>query len=386
MIPGASPVPEIRVLSIVPYPFLPPRMGGQKGIALFNRFLSRHLTLHAAVTCDNIAEAEDTYPLFPVLGRSRMRYINPLLFFRIRRIIRQRSITHVMLEHPYLGWLGLWLKWFCSVQLVVHSHNIESHRFRSTGAWWWRILWSYERFIHRKADLSFFVTEEDRQYAITRMEVQAERCHTITYGFDLSSPPTAAEKLVSRSELLRRHGIPDNHVLLLFNGTLDYAPNRKAMDTLLHDLVPHLISSGMDFTLLICGKNLPPEYNQLHDYAEQHVLYAGFVEDIATYFKGSDIFLNPVTDGGGIKTKLVEALGYNLACVSSREGAIGVPASIAPNKLFLAESSRPDAWTETIRLASENKAHTIGPAFFRHFYWDEIARKAAAAIQQSTRR
>ncbi len=37
-------------------------------------------------------------------------------------------------------------------------------------------------------------------------------------------------------------------------------------------------------------------------------------------------------DGGGIKTKLVEALGYNMNVVTTTSGAIGVPLSITGEK------------------------------------------------------
>lgn len=80
----------------------------------------------------------------PVLGKSRFRYINPFLFFSIRKIIREKS-THLLIEHPYYGWLGILLQLFCRVKLIVHSHNIEATRFKSTGKWWWGILWNYEK-------------------------------------------------------------------------------------------------------------------------------------------------------------------------------------------------------------------------------------------------
>ena len=49
-----------------------------------------------------------------------------------------------------------------------------------------------------------------------------------------------------------------------------------------------------------------------------------FVDDIDLYFKACDLFINPLLDGGGIKTKLVEALGFGKKAVSTVNGAIGV--------------------------------------------------------------
>jgi len=68
------------------------------------------------------------------------------------------------MEHPYFV-VGVLLKWVCGVKLVVHSHNWRG-RLETMGKWWWRILWVYERWVHRRADYNFFIQDEDMQYAI----------------------------------------------------------------------------------------------------------------------------------------------------------------------------------------------------------------------------
>lgn len=373
-----------RVLSIVPYPFLPPKMGGQKGIALFNRFLSKKLSLQAVTTNNNTPEPEDTYTCFPVLGSRLWRYVNVLLFFKLQKIIRKNNITHVLLEHPYYGWLGWLLQKTCRVNIIIHSHNIEALRFRSTNKWWWKLLWYYERWTHRLAQGNFFISDEDRTYAIQHFRLNPAICHTITYGFDLASPPTDAERQQAKNTICQTHAIPSNHVLLLFNGTLDYAPNRQALDTILNQLLPLLEAEpAFPFSIIICGKNLPTSYNQLIAYQNRHVIYPGFVEDISLYFKGADLFINPVVEGGGIKTKLVEALGFGLSCVSTQQGAIGVPPAITSGKLCVVDDNDPKAFSQAIlRMAAyAQTAAPIGPAFFDHFYWDTIAGKAASAIE-----
>ncbi|MBK7558780.1 MAG: glycosyltransferase [Chitinophagaceae bacterium] len=78
------------------------------------------------------------------------------------------------------------------------------------------------------------------------------------------------------------------------------------------------------------------------------MIYAGFVEDINLYFKGCDIFINPVVNGGGIKTKLVEALGYDLSVTSTKTGAIGIPVEMTGNKMKISEDNDWKAFTLTI--------------------------------------
>ena len=357
-------------------------MGGQKGIASFYEALEKELAVTLVSTQNNGTPEGKISQFLPVLSKSRMRYVNPFLFFKLRRIIKSNQSKVLILEHPYLGWLGAMLKWFCGVKLVVHSHNIESQRFKSTGKWWWGILWNYERWTHRRATHSFFVTDEDRQYAIQQFRLSEKNCSTITYGFSFHQPPTANEKQAARKVLIRQWGIPENHHILLFNGTLDYPPNFQALLTILDEIAPRLaLEKNFNYTILICGKNLPAELDQLKAYKTIQVQYAGFVDDISLYFKGADLFINPVEDGGGIKTKLVEALGNNLPAVSTINGAIGIPLSVTGSSMQLVPNKNPAQFVEAI-IIQRNINSRIPDAFFEYFYWDNIAKKASAKLRE----
>ncbi len=355
-------------------------MGGQKGIALFYQFLSKKTDVTLISTRNNENPVELNAEFLPVLTNSKYRYINPFLFFTIFETIKKRKSTHLLLEHPYLGWLGILTKVFCNIKLVIHSHNIESLRFKSTGKWWWKVLWFYEKLIHRKADVNFFITQEDRQYAIEKFHLKEHQCHTITYGFDLSAPPTNEEKIKAKSQLQQQFNFADDTTILLFNGTLDYKPNQDALDIIINKINPILLQQKQfKYSIIICGKNLPSHYNNLIDIQSKNIIYAGFVDDIGLYFKGSDIFINPVTDGGGIKTKLVEALGYDLFCVSTKNGAIGVPANICNNKLQIIEDNNFEAFANSIITSNPQQFH-IKDDFFNHFYWQKITDKATEII------
>jgi polysaccharide biosynthesis protein PslH len=371
----------VKVLSLVSYRFLPPDMGGQKGIGLFNRHLAKHLDLYCVTVKENSPHAGEGYTIKNILSDHPSRYINPFYFFTLSRIIKEEKITHLIIEHPYYGWLGTLLKWFSRVKLIVHSHNIEGLRFKSTGRWWWGILWHYERFTHRRADLNFFIHDDDRNYAITHFKLVPEKCVTITYGFENSGIPSHEEKAKARQVVCNAHNITEGEKILLFNGTLSYKPNLDALDIILEKINPSLLAEkNFRYKIIICGNKLPADYNGLIEFKEKNLIYAGFVDDINLYFKGSDIFINPVVDGGGIKTKLVEALGYDLSVISSRSGATGIPTEITGDKMKVVADGDWAAFTNEIM-----KADTDIPtpsAFYDHFYWGNITKKASGMIDQ----
>jgi polysaccharide biosynthesis protein PslH len=369
---------RLPVLTINSYKILPALMGGQKGIALFNEYLAAHVNLISVSVKSNEVSLAKGYKMVPVLGNSSLRYINILYFFALRTIIKKNGIGHVILEHPYYGWLGLLLKWFCSVKLIIHSHNIESLRWKSTGHWWWRILWWYEKKIHQLADMNFFIHDDDRLFAINQYKISSAKCTTITYGFERSSAPSKQERKAAREILEKKFAIGENEKIILFNGTLHYKPNLDALDTILQKINPILLSASFAYKIIICGKGLPASYNNLKAYTNKNILFAGFVNDIDLYFKGSDIFVNPVSEGGGIKTKLVEALGFNLYVVTTKNGAIGVPLAVTGDKMIITEENNWEQFAGAIlRAETEND---IPPAFFDHFYWGSIGKKAAGIL------
>lgn len=364
----------LKALGLVSYKFLPPKMGGQKGIAFFYDYLSKHINITCVTTCANDISAVSNYNVLNILSNSGLRYINVFYFFTLRKIIVEKNITHLIIEHPYYGWLGLLLKWFCKVKLIVHSHNIESVRFKSTGRWWWCILWHYEKFVHQFADHNFFIHNDDRNFAITNYKLIPEKCATITYGFELQTPPPPEEKIQAKKALCKLHQVDGDNKLLLFNGTLDYKPNQDALDIILQEINPILLADKQfKYKIIICGRGLPSTYDDLKNYATQNILYAGFVDDINIYFKGADIFINPVTDGGGIKTKVVEALGYDLSVVSTYSGATGIPVEITGGKMKLTMDKD---WNEFAKnIIQTDTGLKIPPVYFEHFYWGILQKR-----------
>ena len=367
-----------NVLSIVPYKIFPSDSGGKKYIASFNEYLSKYHSLYCVTVKDNLPSSA-SYKIINEISNSKFRYLNFFYFGIIKKIIRQNEITHVILEHPYLGWLGILLQKFCKVKLIIHSHNVEAERFKTTGKWWWKILQHYEKYIHSKADFTFCITESDRQYFINNYKTSPEKTAVITYGIGWNAAPTAIEKSLSREYLFKKYSLEKGTWLYLFNGVLDYKPNVDAVKNIIERVNPLLMQLNISYKIIICGRNIPPEMNELKNYVHKNIIYAGFVDDISIYYKGSDVFINPVTSGGGIKTKLVEALGYNLNAVSTMYGATGIDENICNGKLLLCGNDDWDCFA-TKMLEAVILDRYILHEFFNYFYWDNIAKKAAEII------
>ncbi|MFT3751197.1 MAG: glycosyltransferase [Agriterribacter sp.] len=372
---------QIRVLAIAPYRFLPAVNGGQKNIALFYKYFSALIPL----TCVTVkgttkSQADGNYNLLTIFSNNPLRYINPFYFFSLKKIIRERSITHVLLEHAYYGWLGWLLKKFTGIKLVIHSHNIEGLRFKSIGKWWWRILWYYEKMMHRAADMSFFITPEDESYAIAHFGLQKEKCAVITYGTERDAAPSKEAKYAAKKVISERHQLDAGKPLLLYSAALKYPPNQKGLDFILTALNPLLMKSGQLYNILICGSGLPDHYNDLKAYSGMNITYAGFVDDIDEYFTAADIFLNPVSEGGGIKTKVVEAMAANCTVISFEQGAWGIPEDITGKNLRIIKRDNASFFANETLNYFKMSYNNISTIFFDHFSWKFIAKKAKDKI------
>lgn len=362
------------VVSIVPYKFLPPKIGGQKGIAVFNQYFSKHVQLVCLTIDSNDNEYAKGYEAIAVFPASQLRYINLFGIFKLRKLIKRKKATHILIEHPYLGWMAFLLKKMTSTKLVVHSHNIEGLRFKTIGKWWWKLLWRYERFTHRQADYNFFIHEEDRQYAINNFDLDEKKCMVVTYGIEIDSPPTEEKVQEAKDYVRKTHNILPEEKILLFTGSFNYKPNCDAFENIDKIVAPLLQQKGFACKILICGPWLDVKTSP-----HPNVIITGFVDDISTYFIAADVFLNPTVEGGGIKTKLVEALGYNTNAVSTVNGAIGVDPDLCNGKLLIVEDNNWERFGNAVIEASEIKAD-ISPAYYQHFYWGYSTKKAAEFI------
>lgn len=374
----------IKIACIVPYQIIPPETGGHRGIYLFYQALSRYAEVTCFTVKENTAWKNENIRIIPILGstKSKLRYINPLLVSKIKKYCKSQGIPILVSEHPYFGWLTYALKKLTGMPYAIHSYNIESMRFKTIGKAWWPILFLYEKFSHRHADANFFITQEDREYAIRHFGLQTDRCFVATYGIEQDGPP-GIDKQGARQEICKTYGFDPSTLLLLFNGSLNYSPNENAVKKIIHNINPVLRSEmKVPYKIIICGKADPELMDVLKTIKKEGVIYTGFVPDIRPYFLAADVFLNPVTEGGGIKTKLVEALAADTPAVSFKSGAWGVPVSVTGETLKIVDDDDFEGFAEAVKQITSGSSLHIPGIFFEHFNQQNIARNVAEVLEE----
>lgn len=364
-----------KVLVVAPYTFLPSRSGGQKFIAQFVDALGQQAKVTVISTAQDPGYvAASHYRLLPALPYSFFRYFDFTLKATLIDLIGRNRYDWIIWEHPYFGWLARIIKERTGIKTLIHTHNIEYQRFRSLGKVWWPILERYERSAFEMADKIGFITTEDKRFAIDQWQIESSRCLDIPYGVKETESPQ--DKAACRAALVERHRLTANQTILLFNGSLNYAPNYKALQQLLRELMPRLQNENeTQFSLIICGKGLPKRDKDLSDYNSLGVHYAGFVDDIDTYFKGADIFLNPVLEGGGIKTKMIESIALGTPVVAMQKAATGLSATLAGPMLTCTPDQDWNQFADAVRTLSNLVRARPLPTpvrFYEYYNWKSI--------------
>lgn len=362
-----------KVLDLVSYKYLPYNSGGQKCIALLLEYLGKYTQLHVVSTKDNDIKLVKNYQFIPLLFKGWYKYLDLTAITRLKKFIKNQEIDTLMIEQPFMGWMGLVLKYLTGVKLIIRSHNIEYLRFKTLGKPWWRILYIYETWILRKADMVFSITDEDLNWMVNKMGIAESKCITIPYGIIQDKVPT--DKQVCKEKVCARHGLAPTSSLLFFNGMLNYAPNTNALKEIIYKINPLLVNKGFSYTILVAGKYLPGEFDNLKTYNNQHIYYAGFVDDIDLYTKAADVFLNPVNTGGGVKTKMIEALGMNTTVISTINGAMGVDKSVCGDKLKIVGNDDWEGFAAAVELAI-NESQIIPESFYNTYNWKAVVNKS----------
>jgi glycosyltransferase involved in cell wall biosynthesis len=367
------------IVSVVWYKVFPALYGGQKGIAEFNERLSRHHTLFCLCSHDNDT-AEVPYPALPLLKGGRKGFILPSNWTAVIRTIRQTGATHLLIEHPYFGLAGLFARMLTGVKLVVHAHNIESKVFRDNGRWWWRAVGLLERTVYRRADLVLFKTEADRGYAVGCWKVDRGRTQIVPFGISRRSNPTMHDKSEAAERIRMRLGLPEDRAILFFCGTLDYEPNARALRWMVGELLPELRRRGRArFQLLATGRVRKPAFGWVLDLKDPDYTYIDEVDDVSDFMTGSDLFVNPVDSGGGIKVKNLEALSYGLTVVTTPHSAVGIDAKSTGGKLVVVENRDAGGFASAVE-ENLRRGRPTPESFFADWHWDRIAADAAARI------
>lgn len=371
---------RLKILSISPEPLCPQFSGDQKGIFGYLNALS-HIADLTVITGVGATIPECSFEVRPIVPRTAFRSISRTNYKIILDQVVSIKPDLILLEQPFLGWMGTLTK-KTGVPVFLHALNIEYLRYMSTGRWWWPAMFEWERMAMKTAKGVFFTTDQDCRIAINKFNLSPDKCYLKPYGID----QTELVKLdtTERERVLSRHGISPTDKVFMYFGVLKYLPSIESLSIIIDEIKPRLQEHlGNDYKILICGGGLSKEYQRrFDDLVKENIIYAGFVDDINEYIRSSDVVMNPSLQSGGVKTKVIEAIGQNRPVVSTAVGAVGVDKTVCGNKLHVVVDNDWDMFANS--LISALTPHGDTPqAFYDKYSWQGIAKNVYDSLQNS---
>ncbi len=295
---------------------------------------------------------------------------------RIVSIVRQERLTLLQAEFPFYAVPMLVARALTGVRTSIMQHNIEHLRMAGSSGLDGRAqrrVRRIESFLCRNVQDVIALSEVDRDHLVG-MGVDPARITIIPHGVDLGNYEGSV-----RLDARAKHGIAHDEPLLVFHGTLHYAPNTAAVRILAREILPRLERRGRKVRALVCGMGPPREY------ASEGLTFTDVVDDLPSHLRAADLAVVPLLDGGGTRMKILEYMAARLPIVSTRKGAEGLPVEHG-RELMLADDHDWDGFVDHVDYLLEQPTERkrlghAGRAYVQSLDWIEIARAYVRAYQ-----
>jgi glycosyltransferase involved in cell wall biosynthesis len=110
---------------------------------------------------------------------------------------------------------------------------------------------------------------------------------------------------------------------LIFQGGMDWLPNRDAVQFFASKILPKISSTFQEVQLIVAGRVGPSEFiKEMKKYPQ--VTFTGTVEDMSRYIRRAALSVVPLRIGSGTRLKILEASSYGVPVVSTSIGAEGL--------------------------------------------------------------
>jgi polysaccharide biosynthesis protein PslH len=139
-------------------------------------------------------------------------------------------------------------------------------------------------------------------------------------------------------------------VRALFVGHLGYRPNIVAVSRLMRRIMPRVRTAYPDAVLTICGRAPGKDLQKLAKDASG-VRIIGNPDDLAPYYRDATVAVIPLTEGGGTRLKVLEAMALGVPVIATAKAVEGL--ELVAGQSYLAAETDADFVGAIARLTND---------------------------------
>ena len=224
---------------------------------------------------------------------------------------------YIMVDFPQM--LGnISNKVFKSGNVVLNQHNTEYQTLRNLSglysSWPMRIASKIESYRLQLLEKEYYSKNLIKLYTFLSIEDKA--------FFEKKYGLTNTYLVPIGTEVIRLAEPEKKDFIISYIGKMEYLANAEASVWFANNVYSKLKSHIPNLKYFIVGKN-PLESVVSLSKNDKNIVVTGTVSDMKAYFEQSDIIVIPLFHGGGVKVKLLEALGYGKLVITTPKGVEG---------------------------------------------------------------
>ena len=237
----------------------------------------------------------------------------------IKKILSKEGFDLVHIDSLHMAYYGEFIKHEFQLPLVLREHNVQTtimERYyqrqrnpliRLYAYLQWKKMHRYEAKICEIFDECLMITREDKN-RIERMNPSVKTC-IVPAGVDTSYfyPLKIEEEPGS----------------LVFVGDLSWLPNVDGVLWFYNRVWPRIKKASLPVKFYVIGRR-PPEKIRKLSKKDENIVVTGFVRDVRPYVARCSVYIVPLRIGGGMRLKILEAMGMERPVVATSVGAEGI--------------------------------------------------------------
>jgi hypothetical protein len=222
-------------------------------------------------------------------------------------VVRQSGVTLIQMNDvESISQIGYRISTALKLRLIfeAHYHTSSLAAALDVAPERVRLLQKLENNVCRNADHLFVFTEEDRNRWLSLSQCPANRISVVPFGIEAPSQ-TPREG---------RQGIA-------FLGNMYYEPNRRAVLRMVHEVLPTVRSQLPNTPAYVVG-DIPDDLRLLC--LNSNIDVIGEVEAPGFILRRASVGIAPVTEGSGVRVKILSYIAAGLPVVATSIGSEGL--------------------------------------------------------------